>query len=103
MKSPILILFIILNLLAVNLVSAMNMYDEETTESPLIQLQGDTALASCIDESSCDDICHISAHMMGLVSQITQIQTVENAISRPVLNEPFHSLTLDPPIQPPQA
>jgi hypothetical protein len=107
MKSPILILFIILNLLSVNLVSAMNIYNEDTSESHLVHEQTsstqDVVLASCVDESSCDHFCHISAHMVGFITQITQITTVNTVVSSSVLIEQFHSLTLDPPYQPPQA
>jgi len=102
MKSPILILFIIFNLLAVSMVSASNLYDEETTESQLVQSQNDTVLASCIDESSCDDFCHIFTHMMGFISLITPFSIPDTSLSFTMVNEPFYSLTLDLLSQPPQ-
>jgi hypothetical protein len=102
-KSPILIVFIIFNLLAVNLVSATVMYDEETTESHLVQSPDDSVPASCIDESSCDHFCHISAHMLGFISHATPLANSDASIAYPVKDEPFHSLTVDPPTQPPQA
>jgi len=107
MKSPLLILFIIFNLLAINLVSAMNIYNEETTESHHVHSQDssaeNTVLEHAFDTSSCDHLCHVSSHMVGFISQITHIQTVDNSIDLPVLNEPLHSLILDPPFQPPKA
>jgi len=107
MKSPILILFIIFNLLAANLVSAMNIYTEDTIESHHVHSQANstdnTILENGFDTSSCDHMCHVSSHMIGFISQITHIQAVDNLIDLPVLNEPLHSLILDPPFQPPKA
>jgi len=103
MKSPVLILFIIFNMLTINLVSASAMYDEEMAESHLIQLQEEGDLSSCIDESVCDHFCHISSHMIGLISQTVHdisvdIDNLYTAISEQVL--PY---TLSPPSQPPKA
>ena len=108
MKSPILILFIIFNLLAINLVSASNMYDGEMTESHLIQLQADESLneavlASCIDESSCDDFCHVTTHMLGFISQTSTLTVVGAFVSLTSTHEMFYSLTLDPLLEPPQS
>ncbi len=107
MKSPILILFIILNLLAVNLVSAMNIYNEDTSESHLIHSQSssdaEVTLASCVDESSCDHFCHISSHMIGFISQPTAVAKLTSVIAAPAFSVQFHSLDLEPPFQPPQA
>jgi len=103
MKSSFLILFIIFNMLTINLVSASKMYDEKTSESHLIQIQGESDLGSCIDESACDHFCHFSSHMMGLISQITQPLTTEVAVTYFALNEAFHSLIIPPPFQPPKA
>lgn len=102
-KSPILIIFIILNLLAVNLVSATVIYDEETTESHLVQSQDDSVPASCIDESSCDHFCHISAHMLGFINHVASIASTDISATYAIKDDPFHSLTVDPPTQPPQA
>ncbi len=107
MKSPILVLFIVLNLLAVNLVSAMNIYNEDTAESHLVHelqshVDAEVALANCVDESSCDHFCHISSHMVGFISQVTQVTAVNMVLTTPVLIERFHSLVLEPPFQPPQ-
>jgi len=107
MKSPILILFIIFNLLAINLVSANNKYDEETTESHHVHSQAgsaeNTTLENAVDAHSCDHLCHVSSHMAGFISQITHIQIVKKAVTLPVLNEQLHSLILDPPFLPPKA
>jgi len=103
MKSPFIVLFIIFNLLTINLVSASNMYDEKMTESHLMQAQDDSDLGVCIDESSCDHFCHISSHMLGLISQLPQAPTVVAGTTYFTSNNPFHSLTLPPPFQPPKA
>jgi hypothetical protein len=103
MKSPFLILFIIFNLLAINLVSANNMYDEKMTESHLIQLQDDSELGVCIDESVCSHFCHISSHMLGLISPLAQVVTVASGSTYFISNASFHSLILTPPSQPPKA
>ena len=103
MKSPVLILFIIFNLLAVNLVSAATMYDEGSTESHFVQSHDDSALANSIDDSSCDHFCHISAHLLGFINHITSLSPIDISNSFATQDDPFHSLTLDPPTQPPQA
>jgi len=103
MKSPILILFIIFNLLAVNLVLASNMYDEEKSESHLVQSHDDTASENCIDESSCDHFCHASAHMLGFISHNIQLATVDVSQIFTILDDQFYSLTFDPLLRPPQA
>lgn len=103
MKSPILILLIICNLLVVNLVSASSMFDHETTESHLIQLQDDTILTSGIDETSCDHTCHLFAHMIGFISQTTSLAVPNTSNIFTIQDDLFLSRPLDPPIQPPQA
>lgn len=103
MKSPLIILFIIFNLLAINLVSANSQYDEEIAPSHLLKTHVDATQAMCADESSCDHCCHISAHMTGVISQVIQITTFNTFTTHISLNESFYSLTLDPPVQPPQA
>jgi len=111
MKSPVLTIFIVLNLLVINLASANNMYDEELSESYLVQLssgqlQGEdldqSLAASCIDESSCDYFCHISTHMLGYISH-TSVSTY-HYVSVPFIieHESLHSLSLDPPSEPPR-
>jgi len=109
-------MFIILNLLAINLVSAMNIYNEDISETHLVHSETvhsetihsekdstqEPALASCVDESSCDHFCHIFSHMVGFISQVAQLSSVDTTIAYAVINEPFHTLILDPPFQPPQ-
>jgi len=107
MKSPILTLLIIFNLLTISLVSASNMYDEDITKSHLTQLQTDQSLdeailASCIDESSCDHFCHVTAHMLGIFSQTPTLTNVGASVSFIITHEVFHSLTQDPPSEPPR-
>jgi|TARA_R110001583_G_C5614567_1_gene405644 hypothetical protein len=103
MKSPLVILFIIFNLLAINLVSASNMYDEEMKESPLMQVLGDDDFGICIDKSACSHFCHMSSHMVGFVCQLAQLPIVVAGSIHFASNEPFQTLTLSPPIQPPKA
>jgi len=107
MKSPVLIFFIILNLFAINLVSAMNMFDDDTTESHLVHSKAhsdsEPTPANCVDESSCSHFCHMSSHMMGFISQFAVMPEINEVISTPTFKEHFHSLILDPPFQPPQA
>ena len=101
MKSPLLILFLIFNLLAVSMVSAGNLYDEKTSESHLVLSQEESVLANCIDESSCSDFCHVFSHMVGMISHLNPHVSKQTPLSIIILNESFHSLTLDPPQQPP--
>ncbi len=109
MKSFSLVLFIIFNLLAVNMASAFNMYnDEETTESHFAQIHDDAGLSGSVDdlscdEPSCDHFCHFSAHVVGLISCMTLISMVDTSILVAVQDETFYSFTLDPPSHPPRA
>jgi hypothetical protein len=113
MKSPLLILFVIFNLLAVSTVSAMKVYEEEVKESHLIkshdhaahehEMDDEATLASCIDESSCDHFCHVSAHMLGFVSQDNSTITKNSLVFSNRFKQRLHSINLDPPSEPPQA
>ena len=113
MKSPLLILFVIFNLLAVSTVSAMKVYEEEVKDSHLVNSYGhathenemddEVTLASCIDESSCDHFCHVSAHMIGLISQDKPITPNDSALFFYRYSQRFKSTNLDPPSEPPQA
>jgi len=108
MKSPLLILFVIFNLLAVSTVSAMKVYEEEVKESHLIksheyEIDDEATLASCIDESSCDHFCHVSAHMLGFVSQDNSVITKNSLVFSNRFKQRLHSINLDPPSEPPQA
>jgi len=102
MKSPILILFIILNVLAVSTVSAASIYNEQTLESRLVSSQGDTVLSSCIDESSCSDFCHIFSHMVGFISYALPFTELHATSTFLNLNERLHTFTVEPPQHPPQ-
>jgi len=102
MKSPILILFIILNVLAVSTVSAKSMYNEQTLESRLVSSQQNTVLANCLDETSCSDFCHIFSHMMGYICNAVPFIKAHASESFINLNERLHSFTVEPPQHPPQ-
>ncbi len=73
------------------------------TKSPIAQTQGDSELGSCVDEAVCSHFCHISAHMVGIVSQKIHVSAANMSSSYLPLNESFHSLTISPPSQPPKA
>ena len=113
MKSPLLILFVIFNLLAVSTVSAMKVYEEEVKESRLIkshdhaaheyEMDDEVTLASCIDESSCDHFCHVSAHMLGLVSQHNSAVTKNSFVFSNRFKQRLYTTNLDLPLEPPQA
>jgi len=104
MKSPILILFIILNLLAVNIASAMNMHVEESSETHLAHTQDDMKLAGDITEADCDDhSCHLSTHMIGLTHYVAPLSISDASTGFTSLDDPLQYLNLDPPSEPPKA
>jgi len=83
------------------------MYDEEMSESHLVQIHSDQSLdeavlANCIDESSCDHFCHVTAHMLGILSQTPALTNVGTSVLSIPTHEIFHSLTQDPPSEPPR-
>ncbi|MBL1320411.1 MAG: hypothetical protein COA63_005040 [Methylophaga sp.] len=92
-------------MLTINLVSASAMYDdeEEMAESHLIQLQEEGDLSSCIDESICDHFCHISSHMIGMISQTIHNTSVDSHNLYTAISEQVLPYTLSPPSQPPKA
>lgn len=107
MKSPFITLLIIFNLLAINLAWAGNIYDEQLSDSHLVQvLLGDVAddlsLSGCIDESSCDHFCHVTAHMVGVFSQASIDHAQISSVPFLLLDESAYSLSLDQPSEPPQ-
>ena len=79
------------------------MYDEEMTESHLMQVQDDSDLGVNIDESVCSHFCHISSHMVGLIDQTPQVPIVVASSTHFTSNKFFQTLTLSPPIQPPKS
>ena len=104
MKSPILILFIILNLLVVNLASATSMHVEESSESHLTHAQDDAKLAGDIAEVDCDDhSCHLSTHMIGLIQYVAPLSFSGASIGFTSIDESLKYLNLDPPFEPPKA
>ena len=104
MKSPILILFIILNLLVVNLASATNMHVEESNESHLAHTQVNAELAVNIDEVDCDDhSCHISIHMTGIIPNVVSLAVAVVSMGFTSLDDPLQYLNLDSPFEPPKA
>lgn len=102
MKSPILILFVILNVLAVSTVSAASMYDEQTFESRLVSPQEGSVLANCLDESSCSDFCHVFSHMVGVISHALPLAELHVSSTLLSLNERLHLFPVEPPLHPPQ-
>ncbi|MDQ7073269.1 MAG: hypothetical protein Q9N32_07150 [Gammaproteobacteria bacterium] len=90
-------------MLTINLVSASAMYDEGMAESHLIQQQEEGDLSNCIDESVCDHFCHISSHLIGLISQAIQNSSVDSRNLYSAISEQVLPYTLSPPSQPPKA
>lgn len=105
MKSPFLILFLILNLLAINLASASFSYSEKEAESHSLSAQHDhsTENHNDHDESKCTHFCHISSHMVGLVSQITTPAFNRDSVSYLAFKKQFDSFIQTPPSEPPKA
>jgi len=105
MKSPFVILFLIVNLLAINVASASNVYDEKQIESHLDSAQHDHALPADTDhdESVCNHFCHITSHMMGLVSQIITPSVNRGPNIYFASTKQFHSFIHTPPSEPPKA
>jgi hypothetical protein len=101
MKSPLLILFIIFNMLTINLALAGDWYDSESDSH--VSLVQDAAVTSTDSQSDCDHFCHISSHLVGIVSQILPYLTINTVTVFRALNELFTSRALTPPIQPPIA
>jgi len=84
------------------------MYDEEISESHLVQLQAgqsldEAVLANCLDESSCYHFCHVTAHMLGILSQTLALTNVGASVLSITTHEKFHSLTQDTPSEPPRS
>ncbi|PHS69034.1 MAG: hypothetical protein COB23_07930 [Methylophaga sp.] len=103
MKSPLLILFIIFNLLAINLVSANHQVDETSSNITSLDLIDDTSPLACADGTACDHCCHITSHLVGFVSQSIQLSITDTKKTFFSLPENFRSHTLEPPFHPPQA
>jgi hypothetical protein len=102
MKSPLLIIFIIFNLLTINLVSAGNLYGGDI-DSQTVQVQKDAETTSSVSEPDCDHFCHISSHMVGFISVAAQPYS-DNAASTFIrLKQKSVSLSLTSPSQPPKA
>ena len=104
MKSPIIMLFIIFNLLAVSIAGATSMHVEELTESHLAHTQDDVKLAGDIAETDCDDYsCHLSSHLVGLIQYLAPLSFSETSMGFTSLDDPLQYLSLDPPSEPPKA
>lgn len=67
MKTHFLIIFIIFNMLTINMASAVNSYDIENEHHEL-EPHNSSDLALSNNEPDCNHLCHISSHMVGLVS-----------------------------------
>lgn len=105
MKNPLLIMFVILNLLAVNLVLAMDISNESLIDAHHQHSQTDFSaeelLVSCVGDTNCDHFCHISSHMLGLISQFAALPQINEAVVSHAIKQHFPSLIVDPPFQPP--
>lgn len=94
-KSTILILFVILNVLAVSTVSAAIMYDKQTLEPRLVSSQGSSVLANCLDESSCSDFCHVFSHMVGAICYALPLAELHVSSTLLNFNERLHSFPVE--------
>lgn len=119
MKSPLLSLFILFNLLTVNMAAAANIFSDELSDQHISQIQpidtpsdnthshplsaDDSGTGSCLDDSGCNHFCHFSAHMAGFVTQIALMSHFGGSTPFILQNESFYSLALEPPSQPPRA
>jgi len=104
MKTPVLILFIILNLLAVNIAAATNMHVEESNESHLAHTQVDTELACDIDDVACaDHSCHTSVHMIGVIQYMASLSFSDTSTGFIIFDDSLQYLSLDSPFEPPKA
>ncbi len=63
----------------------------------------DSVIAKCVDEHSCTHVCHISAHLVGFINQISLISPNHNSISISTENDALYSLILDQLPEPPKA
>ncbi len=89
-------------MLTINLVSASEWYDIDS-ESHITLEQKEAVDIFSDSQSDCDHFCHISSHLVGIVSQVFPHLTIKTVSVFPVLKELFTSRTLTPPIQPPIA
>ena len=104
MKRPLLVLFIVFNILSANLVMAFNMHDEQQENiSEHVHMQDDTVLAVDIDESHCDHHCHYSSHMTGFVSDSSFLSLDGSGISYDIQNDHLYSVDSGQLLRPPQA
>lgn len=85
--------------------SASNTYDEQVTESHLLATQHDDLSPADTDhdESACTHLCHITSHMVGLISQIITSSIIRDPIFYFASTKQFHSFIHTPPSQPPKA
>ncbi|MFT7413939.1 MAG: hypothetical protein ACI9FO_000594 [Methylophagaceae bacterium] len=81
------------------------MYDEKVTASHLDAAQHDHLTPEDTDhnESTCNHFCHISSHMVGLVSQIITPSITRDAVLYFAFTKQFHSFIHTPPSEPPKA
>ena len=104
MKRPLLVLFIVFNMLSANLVMAFNMHDEQQENvSEHVHMQDDTAVSNDIDESHCDHHCHYSSHMTGFISKTVITPTNDSSMSFGIRSDQLFSIYLDNLFRPPQA
>jgi hypothetical protein len=87
------------------MVSASNSYDEKVTESHFVSAQNDdfSSADTDHDESACNHFCHITSHMVALVSQITTPVVIRGPVLYFASTKQFHSFIHSPPSQPPKA
>ena len=106
MKSPILIFFIILNMLTANFAVAANMHIEESEESHQVHMLDESTqqnLSEAFDGDCGDHSCHISVHLLGFINESGMLASSDTSIVLTAYTDKIHFLNIDPPIKPPQA
>jgi hypothetical protein len=101
MKSPHLILFIIISLLAVNIASAADFHDSESEHHELIVDHNHDPLASL--DTDCDHECHIASHFLAVLSHQQTPLTFELVSVNETTDYPVLTTIITPPSQPPKA
>jgi len=132
MKSPLIIFFLLFNLLAVNLAPADNIHKEELSRAyhAAIHHTGasayqahsstttykqhsvkhangapvntDSSSLGDTDDTDCNHFCHFSAHMAGFLSHISAPLALHSSTPFSLTSDTFYSLSLAPPSQPPR-
>jgi hypothetical protein len=101
MKSPFLIIFIIISLLALNIASAADFHDQGSEHHALVVHHDSEPLASM--DVDCDHECHISSHFLAVLSNLYALSSVAVTSIKDDTDYPVLNTIITPPSQPPKA